>query len=80
MNSIRSNSLSLKYQWFTPSNIEIRKLIRVCGKNSVPLKQTIKHRISFFIAINKRKSVEHITQILFNILTPDYWFPIRLMV
>ena len=37
MNSVRSNNQILKYHRFTPSgckDIEIRKLDKVCGKNS----------------------------------------------
>ena len=50
MNYIRSNSLSLKYQRFTPSNIEVRKLIRVCGKNSLSLKQTKLNTVYFSLS------------------------------
>ena len=40
MNSVRSNSLSLKYQKFTPSDrkeIWKRQFERDCGKDSIPL-------------------------------------------
>ena len=48
MNYIRSNCL--KYQRFTPSNIEVRKVIRVCGKNSLSLNQTKLNTVYFSLS------------------------------